>query len=260
MLGGSLLGATAQQQTVPGVRIDVSNLKSTTRFTDLTDELQKLLEQVDKGVLHQQDYHQQLRAFMVGHGPMLEDIPNDVRFVASKYQGVRGALEADAQAIEVARGLVKEDADHARISFRAIDNLKLPQQYHAPNLWAPRSAAAATANTESDGQDLVHFFSATADDMDKQLSKYQHNLSEIESHLHGVQHGLVEELQKLMSSKNGVPNGVDDRIQDLVAVLRDFEQGILRVAGQVGGAREGMTRLQLGDFMGESSGNGARDF
>jgi len=85
-------------------------------------------------------------------------------------------------------------------------------------------------------------------------------MSEIESHLHGVQHGLVEELQKLMSSKNGAPSGVDDRIQDLVAVLRDFEQGILRVAGQVGGAREGMTRLQLGDFMGESSGNGARDF
>ncbi|KAH7035782.1 uncharacterized protein B0I36DRAFT_361110 [Microdochium trichocladiopsis] len=261
MLGSSLLGSAGQQQqTVPGVRIDVSNLKGTTRFTDLTDELQKLLEQVDKGILHQLDYHQQVRAFMLGHGPMLDDIPNDVKFVASKYQGVRGALEADAQAIEVARGLVKEDADHARLSFRAIDNLKLPQQYHAPNLWAPRSTAAATANTESDGQDLVSFFSATADEMDKQLNKYQQNLSEIESHLHGVQHGLVEELQKLMASKNGAPSGVDDRIQDLVAVLRDFEQGILRVAGQVGGAREGMTRLQLGDFMGGSSGNGSRDF
>ncbi|RYO98118.1 hypothetical protein DL763_002438 [Monosporascus cannonballus] len=247
---GSLGQSTNQQQTVPGVRIDLSNLKGTTRFSDLQENLQKTIEDIDKFILNQVRHQEELQSFMPGHGDMLENVPDDVKFVTRKYEGARSALESDAHAIEAVRSLVNQDAGHARLSFRAIDNLKLPQQYHTPNLWAPRQQSAGTANAETDGQDLVGFFSKTADEMGEQLRRYEKNLTEIEPHLHGVQDGLVEQLQKAMATKNGATSATDEKIQELVAVLRDFEQGILKVAGEVGSAREGMTRLQLGEFVG----------
>ncbi|TRX88184.1 hypothetical protein FHL15_010933 [Xylaria flabelliformis] len=253
-LGGGLgfgltMGQQNAQPTVPGVRIDVTNLKGTTRFNDLQEDLQKIVEQADNFIAEQVRRKQEVDSFMSGHRQMLESIPDDVTFVSRKYDGARNALESAAQTIEAARALVNEDADNARLSFRAIDNLKLPQQYHTSGFWSPRQQASGTANAESDGQDIVGFFSKAADEMGAQIKKYEGNLTEIELHLHGVSDNLVEQLQRMMASKNNASSGADEKIQELVAVLRDFEQSILKVASDVGSAREGMTRLQLGDFM-----------
>ncbi|KAI0860345.1 hypothetical protein F4860DRAFT_504053 [Xylaria cubensis] len=253
-LGGGLgfgltMGQQNSQPTVPGVRIDVTNLKGTTRFNDLQEDLQKIVEQADNFIAEQVRRKQEVDSFMSGHRQMLESIPDDVAFISRKYDGARNALESAAQTIEAARALVNEDADNARLSFRAIDNLKLPQQYHTSGFWSPRQQASGTANAESDGQDIVGFFSKAADEMGAQIKKYEGNLTEIELHLHGVSDNLVEQLQRMMASKNNPSSGADEKIQELVAVLRDFEQSILKVASDVGSAREGMTRLQLGDFM-----------
>ncbi|KAI0444341.1 hypothetical protein F4803DRAFT_512181 [Xylaria telfairii] len=253
-LGGGLgfgltMGQPSAQPTVPGVRIDVTNLKGTTRFNDLQEDLQKIVEQADNFIAEQVRRKQEVDSFMSGHREMLESIPDDVTFVTRKYDGARNALESAAQSIEAARVLVNQDADSARLSFRAIDNLKLPQQYHTSGFWSPRQQASGNANAETDGQDLVGFFSKTADEMGEQMKKYERNLTEIELHMHGVSDNLVEQLQRMMATKNSASSGADEKIQELVAVLRDFEQGILKVAGDVGSAREGMTRLQLGDFM-----------
>ncbi len=253
-LGGGLgfgltMGQPSTQPTVPGVRIDLTNLKGTTRFNDLQEHLQKAIEQADTFIAEQVRRKEEVDSFMSGHREMLESIPDDVTFVTRKYDGARNALEAAAQSIEAARVLVNQDADNARLSFRAIDNLKLPQQYHTSGFWSPRQQASGNANAETDGQDLVGFFSKTADEMGDQMKKYERNLTEIELHMHGVSDSLVEQLQRMMATKNGASSGTDAKIQELVAVLRDFEQGILKVAGDVGSAREGMTRLQLGDFM-----------
>lgn len=246
---GLTLGQSTNQQTVPGVRIDASNIRGTTRFNDLQEDLQKQITEVDGIIQSYMAQKNELDAFMPGHGEMLSNIPNDVKFVARKYGGVENALRSDAVAIEQVRGLVKQDANNARLSFRAIDNLKLPQQYHTGGLWSSRQQTSGTANTEADGQEIVGFFSKTADEMDDQLRRYERNLTEIELHMHGVQGGLVENLQRMMATKNGGPSPADEKLAELGAVLRDFEQSILEVAKQVGGAREGMTRLQLGEFM-----------
>ncbi|GAW23405.1 hypothetical protein ANO14919_129640 [Xylariales sp. No.14919] len=252
--GGSLgfgltMGQPNAQPTVPGVRIDLTNLKGTTRFNDLQEDLQKVIEKADCFIMEQIRRKEEVDSFMSGHRQMLETIPDDVTFVSRKYDGARNALESAAQSIEAARILVNQDADSARLSFRAIDNLKLPQQYHTSGFWSPRQQASGNANAETDGQDLVGFFSKAADEMGEQMKKYERNLTEIELHMHGVSDSLVEQLQQAMAAKNSGSSGADARIQELVGVLRDFEQGILKVAGDVGSAREGMTRLQVGDFM-----------
>ncbi|KAI1332419.1 hypothetical protein F5Y16DRAFT_177616 [Xylariaceae sp. FL0255] len=253
-LGGSLgfgltMGQSNAQQTVPGVRIDASNIKGTTRFNDLQEDLQKQIEQMDAFIVAQMQKKKEVDGFMSGYQDMLESIPNDVQFVARKYDGARNALETAAQSIEAARLLVNQDADHARLSFRAVDNLKFPQQFHTTGFWSPRQGASGNANAESDGQDLVGFFSQTADEMAEQMNKYEKNLTEIENHMHGVSDSLVEQLTRMMATKNGSVSGPDEKIQELVAVLRDFEQGILRVAGDIGSVKEGLTQLQLGDFI-----------
>lgn len=261
-LGGALgpgltLGQSTNQQTIPGVRIDISNIRGTTRFNDLQEDIQKKITDLDGIIQSYISQKNELDAFMPGHGEMLQNIPNDVQFVARKYGGVENALQSDATAIQQVRSLVKQDADNARLSFRAIDNLKLPQQYHTSGLWSSRQQSSGTAHTEVDGQEIVGFFSKTADEMDEQLKRYERNLTEIELHMHGVQGGVIEHLQRMMATKNGGPSPSDEKLAELGAVLRDFEQSILEVAKQVGGAREGMTHLQLGEFMnngGERSG------
>ncbi|KAJ9142965.1 Nucleoporin NUP49 [Pleurostoma richardsiae] len=261
--GGSALGpgltmgqsTSSSQQVVPGVRIDLSNIKSTTRFNDLQEDLQKEIANIDRVIQGCIAQKNELDAFMPAHGEQLASIPTDVRFVSRKYAGVDGALAADAQAIRGLRELVKVDADHARLSFKAVDNLKLPAQYHTAGLWSTRSQGAAGSGAAADAEsesnsDLVSFFSRTADEMDEQMKKFQKNLAEIEMHLGGVQSNLMEQVQRLQASKSkGASAGTtEDRIAELAGVLRDFEDGILKVAGQVGGVREGVTELQLGEF------------
>jgi nucleoporin p58/p45 len=261
--GGFSLGqSTAQQQTVPGVRIDLSNIKSTTRFNDLQETLQKEIAQIDEAIQRCIKDKDAVDAFLPSHGDQLAAIPTDVSFVTRKSEGAHNALSSDIRAIDQLRELVKTDAGHARLSFKAIDNLKLPSQYHQAGLWANRGqqvggAGAGGQGGAADAQsntDLISFFSATAGEMDEMMKKFERNLGEIEVHLHGVQGNMLEQMQRVAAqSKSTTPGGVDQRVVELAAVLRDFEESILKVAGVVGGVKEGVTELQLKDFMGHGS-------
>ncbi len=250
-----------QQQVVPGVRIDVSNIKSTTRFNDLQEDLQKAIAQLDDGIQKCIRDKEAVDAFLPAHHDQLIAIPTDVSFVTRKHEGAHSALASDILAIDQLRELVKTDADNARLSFKAIDNLKLPMQYHQAGLWSNRGqqvgagggAGAGDADAQSN-TDLISFFGKTAGEMDEMMKKFENHLGEIEVHLHGVQGNMLEQLQRVASqSKSATPGGADQRVIELAAVLRDFEESILTVAGVVGGVKEGVTELQLKDFMGHGS-------
>ncbi|KAK4121466.1 hypothetical protein N657DRAFT_647627 [Parathielavia appendiculata] len=271
---GLTLGQSAttgqQQQVVPGVRIDLSNIKSTTRFNDLQESLQKEIAMIDEAIQRCIKDKDAVDAFLPSHGDQLAAIPTDVSFVGRKSEGAHNALSSDIVAIDQLRELVKQDADHARLSFKAIDNLKLPTQYHQAGLWSNRGVgvqqvggggaavgggggAGGAADAQSN-TDLISFFSRTADEMDQMMKKFEKNLGEIEVHLHGVQGNMLEQMQRVAAqSKSATQGGVDERVIELAAVLRDFEESILKVAGVVGGVKEGVTELQLKDFMGHGS-------
>lgn len=262
---------------------------------------------------------------MPGHEQQLSSIPLDVSFVSRKSEGAASALNSDVLAIAALKETVKKDAANARLSFKAIDQLRLPGGYWQAGLWSSRSAGgqasvgedgqngtgAGAAKTKSvvasksssgsgggsgsgsgagvggaggkgggkteqemqdeeeaddaeSNQDLIGYFSKTADEMDEMMKRFEENLGEIEVHLHGVQGNVLEQLQRAAASQkmqidqeNGGVNGeggqVDQRVVELAAVLRDFEESILKVAGVVGGVKEGITELQLREFMGNGS-------
>ncbi|GAB1318496.1 Nucleoporin [Madurella fahalii] len=251
--------ANKQPQVVPGVRIDLSNIKSTTRFNDLQESLQKEIAMIDEAIQKCIQDRDAVEAFLPKHAEQLAAIPTDVSFVTRKSEGANNALSSDVVAIDQLRELVKTDADNARLSFKAIDNLKLPTQYHQAGLWSTRGqqAAASGGSADADAQsnaDLISFFSKTADEMDEMMKKFEKNLGEIEVHLHGVQGNMVEQLQRAAAhSRNASQGGVNEQVLELAAVLRDFEESILKVAGAVGSVKEGVTGLQLRDFMGHGS-------
>lgn len=259
--GGLTMGQSTNQQAqvIPGVQIDVSNIRSTTRFNDLQEDLQKQIVMIDDGIQKCIRDKEAVEAFLPAHGEQLSAIPTDVSFVTRKSDGAHAALSADIAAINQLRELIKTDADNARLSFKAVDNLKLPTQYHQASLWSTRGqqSAAATGSGDADQEsnsDLISYFSKTANEMDDMMRKFERNLGEIEVHLHGVQGNMLEQLQRVAAqSRTNAQGGVDERVAELAAVLRDFEEGILKVAGVVGGIKEGVTELQLKDFMGHGS-------
>jgi nucleoporin p58/p45 len=249
-LGGLKMGQS-QAQTVPGVRIDVSQMKGTTRFNDLHEDLQKQIENIDKIILAQQALCADCEAIMPSHANQLSSIPSDVDFVSRKLIGVESSLEADAEAVALVGQLVKSDAENAKLSFKAIDNLKLPPQYHQGN-WIANSAVNPSSQSQDSGapQDLVSFFSQTADEMSATLQKYQDYISEIEQHLRSVEAATMMQAQQL--NGNGHGDNIGQQQRELAAVLREFEAGIRRVAGEVAEARGGVEGLLLGSFVDHS--------
>lgn len=246
-------------QVVPGVRIDISNLRNTTRFNDLQEDLQKSIADIDQFVQNCISQKEQVDAFLPAHGEQLANIPGDVRFVSRKYAAVDSALGADLQAIKQMRDQVKTDAEEAKLSFNAVNNLLLPSQYHLE----PGYLGASTRQSESgagdkNGEgaqttstDLVSYFSKATDEMDEQIKKLQKTVREIETHLGGVEQNIHEQASRLQASSGALGGGnQDDRVMELYAVLREFEESIVQVATVVGGAREGVTELQMADLRG----------
>jgi nucleoporin p58/p45 len=245
LFGGSNAGKPAttggNNTTVPGVKIDLANLRGTTRFGDLHEDLQRLVETIDKQIVQEMEYNRQMEAFLPGHESQLEYIPNDVEFVGKKYDAAMSALNSDAQAIDAGLKQNKADAEDAKRCFLAIDRLKLPQQYHA-SLWE-RSSVSDTRSA-----DLAEYFSRVIDSMKKTLDTYNGSISEIESHLATVeQRALVGLRQRGYDNGNGKLDA-EDSLKELIGVLRGFEEGILKVAGKVGETREGVQELNLVEY------------
>lgn len=235
----------SQQQTVPGVKIDVSNVRGTTRFNDLHEELQKQIEQIDAFIQQQISFKEQCDALMPAHDQNLSSVPADVEFIKNELENLELTLDNDSRDINALKGVVQKDAENARVSFRAIDNLKLPQQFHYAGMWQNASAVSRVPELPSlDGTgqpaNLVSFFSDSASEMSKTLEGYKQNITEIESHLRTLESSTVTQTQQTMfqRGKDGGARSYEDQMRELIAVLREFEAGILSVASRVGGVRE----------------------
>jgi nucleoporin p58/p45 len=191
---------------------------------------------------------------MPKHNEQLAQIPNDVEFCRRKMIGVENATDSDAQSISVLQGFIKTDAEHAKLSFKAIDNLKLPPQYHTPGIWSGNTTNDNRVNGSSEAQNIVDFFSTTADELSITLEKYQKQIIEIEQHLRGVEASSAQQINALVLKRNGGSSGQEDQMEQLTGALRDFELSLLGVAGKVGAAREGVQGLQLGRYSAPSNG------
>ncbi|KAL8938016.1 MAG: hypothetical protein Q9216_004125 [Gyalolechia sp. 2 TL-2023] len=249
---------TQRQQPVPGVRVTTSELRPTTRFTDLHEHLQTFIENIDDFIQQQMKFQQECIAL----NPTIEEdcksMPTDVDFCTKALDTMQNALENDAGAIFQAKSLTKDDVSNAKLCFSAVENMALPQQYQANNLWALPSVSRDSAPSLLDDDDtrgldtnasLVALFSNQSDAMSKSLDDYRRNVADIESYLKGIEAGTLQQMQQLFFTRgrDGSDKNAEDQIRELAAVLKEFDNGILNVAGKVGGVRENMQEVILGD-------------
>lgn len=250
LTGGLKLGqSNQQQQTVPGIRIDTQNIRGTSRYNDLHEELQNDILKLDKVIHDQMALKNQIDAMIPAHHSQLEQVPADVDFCNRKLLGAKAAADSDVQVIALARKQVEVDAENFRLSMKAIDNLRLPSQYHTtPGMWNQKYGSNDNRAQQAETEEIVGFFSKTGDELAGTLSTYQKTLTDIEQHLRGVEANSALQINALVAQRNGNTGGEENPFVILTGVLQDFEQSLLGVAGQVGAAREGVQRLQLGHF------------
>ena len=181
-------------------------------------------------------------------------IPNDVGYCTTTLDTMQNALENDAETIAHTKVLIKSDAANAKLSFKIIQNLRLPQPYQHSGLWnIPPVSQTATPTLAEDGlsssSDLVSYFSNESDNMSRTLEGYKKNLAEVEVYLKGIEVNTFHQMQHMAFThgRDGKTKNAEDQVRELANVLREFEHGILGVAGKVGGVREKVQEVMLGE-------------
>ena len=237
---------------MPGVVIGVNELRPTTRFNDLHEDLQKGIEYVDNFILSQIRRQEDCSAVNESIETLSSEMPSDIQYCASALETLQQALENDAEAIAFAKDLVKTDFDNSKLSFKIIQNLSLPQQFHHSAL---RSSAPAqppglmlpNPGMEGGPANILEYFTKEADDMSRTLETYNHNISEVEDYLKGVESNTMQQMQQMMLSRtrDGGEKTAESQVRELAVVLREFGNGIMGVAAKVGDTREKMQEVML---------------
>lgn len=228
--------------------------------------MQKVIEGVDNFIQGQIHFQEQCELANKAIDNACASIPDDVEYCTKSLETLHQALENDASSIGYAKALTKTDAANAKISFKAVQTLKMPLSFHHSGLWNVSAVSQALApsfsDEDADGSsniDLVSYFSKQAQSMSKTLDEYKNRITEVEVYLKGIEASTMQQMHQMMFIRNrdGGERSAEDQVRELAAVLREFENGILGVAGKVGGARENVLEVMLGDY-GNPNGRTAR--
>lgn len=239
---------------MPGVRISVNELRPTTRFNDLHEDLQKTIEYVDSFILNKIQWQEQCADSSEAIHTMTLQVPPDVEFCSKQLDTLQQALENDAESIALAKKLVRTDAANAKLSFKAIHSLKTPQYLQQSSMWTstsnppPPISEMADADTDgSAGRNIVDYFSTQGDTMAKALGDCKRNVAQIEQYLRGVETNIAQQSQRfaVAGGQTEGSDSLENQVKELAAVLRAFENGILGVATKIGAAREMVQDVML---------------
>ncbi|WPH04510.1 nucleoporin nup49 [Acrodontium crateriforme] len=278
----SISNASTSNANAPGaVKVNVDELRTTTRFQDLIDPLKEEFEKVDRMIRKQEEFCAEIEALRAGHGANIESLNPDVALVKDLAEAVDQVLSADAQGVDAARKTVEIDWKDFERCRRVAENLSLPAGYHTNNTAAmassgyggsynyPRLAhpASSTAPNEEETYDIDligNYFTPLAHTLQQTLDSYTSNLAAIEAHMRVIESSAVSQARVLAARRAGVGAGgelgskngsaaaeqarEEDAVRELAETLRGFEESILTVAGAVGGCREGVTGLTLGRY------------
>ena len=181
-------------------------------------------------------------------------LPPDVEYCTKALNTMQQALENDAESIAFAKGLAKADVANAKLSFRTIQNLKMPLQSHHSGMWNTTGImqSASTSFPEDtevgESRSIVDYFSKQADEMTKTLDAYKRNIGQVEAYLKGVESNTMQQMQQMVSNggQDGGEKSAEEQVRQLAEVLRDFEHAIIGVATRVGVTRDKMQEAKFG--------------
>ncbi|KAI9890922.1 MAG: hypothetical protein M1814_003421 [Vezdaea aestivalis] len=216
--------------SVPAVRIDASNMRSTTRFSELTPEAAHIIKSIQRLVDQNIAYSNAATSSLPIIEPRVGSIEGDVTYLQRRSDITRLAHENDTLAIERAKVALQQDEADFRLSAVALSRMTLPQGYND-----------RLEDTAGDSRQVVDLFTTRANAMAETLAAYNARLMQVEGHVRGVEASLGA---ALLGRRGEVGSG--EAVRQVGLALRDFESGILGVAGKVGEVRETVQALELG--------------
>lgn len=229
------------QQAAPGVRVDLSQVKGSTKFDDLTKEGQTLITTIEAAIQKVSKWKDEIAGYTPVHEQEIKQLAVDVAYLQNKYELVkRAVLEGDVAAVQELRSLSNKNIDDAQTVGRAVENLKLPAHYHLPGLWTA-SGANTSFGADPNETDLIGFFNRQCAQLSERDDKLRSYLAEIQQHMPNVEGGLYQKLTALqnhMGSSNSA-------FEEMKATLVDMRNAIIRQAVEVGKTREALTKLQM---------------
>jgi nucleoporin p58/p45 len=253
--GQSQPQANQPTNQVSAVQINYDNLRPRSRFDDLAQPIQDEVALIDKGISRVIKMRDEIGEFMPQHERDLEQLGRDVKFVESKFRTVQDALNRDIQTVKALQDVTKKNIGDAQLSFKATDNLKLPNHYHQTGLFAGPAQSADSNSGDSSlahasAQDLITYFNRICDDVEKYKKRLDEYRGEIERDMPGVENGLYEQIRNFRDRNggaNGAGNGgVKDQLNQILSALRETGNAIVAQAGQIADTRERLSRLQAG--------------
>ena len=252
-LGGHTVSGPGQSTAFKAVDIqDPILIKGTTRFQELGQAFQNQIISIDEEIQGWINMSNQTREALPQHGASVATLAPDVAYIQNFLSTVELGLDNDSASIAHLKDMCKKDAEDALLSFRAVENLKLPSQFHYAKMSSTKPNVSITRDGDSDDPakpvDLVSYFSKRTDNLGETLENYQQQIREIEAHLRTIEDGTQVMAQELMGSRDRLR----DQRRELVDALKAIEAAILQAAKKVGETRD----LFVQETVGTASGLG----
>ena len=225
-LGGStLLGNQSTTTTSHQAAIDLNHLRPTTKFDQLTKDLQTEIENLDNAIQNEITNANAMPHLLAKVSETGDVVPGAIELVSGKLEEIETGLENDADSVMMLRdGAAKKGEGEAKCVFRSIDRLKVPRQYqvgHKQNesisggvygasglsgWWNnPHILKASTRGSsiqngqaqtmqlpgeeveDSGPKSLVELFNKRAEDMSEMTKSHRELLGEIEDFVAGLE-------------------------------------------------------------------------
>lgn len=277
--------STQPQSNAPSsAQIDIAHLRPTTKFDQLTPDLQRDIEALDGLILNQIRHHSELTELLPAVTSAGTNISPAIDYVSQKLDELETGLENDAEAVVTLRdGDVKEREAEGKCVFRAVDRLKVPRQYqvgHTDSMqgsvyggaglsgwWNNPQTLRGTMRASTAGQtmqlpedeldegkgpkSLIELFSSRTDEMAGMMTENRQLLGEIEGFVGGLEdkvRGKERELNERLNygESGGVENEREHQMQLLRYVFGEVQRSLYDVADKVAGCRDGVAEVGMG--------------
>ncbi|RPB21533.1 hypothetical protein L211DRAFT_840718 [Terfezia boudieri ATCC MYA-4762] len=215
----------SNQQALPGgVKVDAYNVAPYHKFHELSDPIRIEIEAAEKYIVSEIQKSESLSAFFPEHRDMVTSVRSDAELMERKLITTNSFLQSDAAALETLVKHQKEDDQHASLSVRTLDLLRLPhatrliqqqqqasavaaasggmpgagapapgstgQPGFAAEVFGPLPTMSSTSTNESDitsNVAMINYFNRVGSEMEARLQQFSESVGEVEASLRSVE-------------------------------------------------------------------------